>query len=56
MQAQYLRVRDVAELCGVTPHTVRSWLKAGLLQGRRIGPRGHWLIDAAILFPGESRS
>lgn len=41
----HLKVADVARAMGVTPHTVREWLKLGHLNGSRVGPKGRWMID-----------
>lgn len=34
-----LTVQQVAEQVGVTPSTVRMWIKLGLLPAQRVGPR-----------------
>jgi excisionase family DNA binding protein len=55
---------EVAELCHVSPPTVKRWLERKLLKGYRVGPSGHWrillpdLVDFMqshhIPFPSES--
>lgn len=37
-----LTVKEVAELFGVHPETVRNWLRSGRLEGRRVGWK--WFI------------
>ena len=32
MPEQFLRVREAAELWGVTPTTIRRWIKIGLIE------------------------
>ena len=42
MSAEYnysATMQDVADEFGVHPRTVRRWLYAGIIQGKRIGPR-----------------
>ena len=34
---KFYTVQEVAEALNVTPQTVRSWIKRGRLQGKRIG-------------------
>lgn len=38
------RVKDVAELLGVSPDTVLEGMKAGRLPGVQPVPRGHWIV------------
>ena len=40
----WLRIKDAAKYCGVSPRTLRSWLKAGLRHSRL--PSGTILIKA----------
>ena len=46
-----LKPRDVAEMLGVDPTTIRSWIRDGILPARRTRPQvgraraaGHWRI------------
>lgn len=51
----YLRVDDVARRLGVTPYTVRLWLREGRLAGYRISDRAGWRIteEAVAAFMQE---
>lgn len=40
----FLTVSQVAARYGVHAVTVRRWLRSGVLQGIRIGERGHWHV------------
>jgi len=39
---RWMTTQEIAEEMGVSPSTIRRWLKDGRLQGRRIGRR--WLV------------
>ena len=43
----YLNIRQAAELLKVHPNTIRNWLKAGELPGKKIGRL--WRISAAAV-------
>ena len=36
---EYLTAEEIAAKFGVTPATVRNWIKAGILTGKKIGGR-----------------
>lgn len=40
-------LRDVARAFGAHPQTVRRWVRAGILGGRKAGPRNHkvWVTE-----------
>jgi len=42
--ADYLRVREAAELLGVSPSTIRNWERAGKLPARRHPLNGYRLF------------
>ena len=51
----YYTVEEVAVLAGVTPYTVRRWLREGRLKGKRFGLR--WRIEkdsVSEILPDES--
>lgn len=51
----YYTVEEVADLAGVTPYTVRRWLREGRLKGKRFGLR--WRIEkdsVSEILPDES--
>ena len=51
-----LQVKEVAELLGIHPNTVRIWADSGVLRAYRIGPRKDRRIPlTAIKFMLESR-
>lgn len=35
----YLRVTDAAAQLGISPRTLREWIRRGVLPGYRLGPR-----------------
>jgi hypothetical protein len=43
-------VRALAEVLGAHPQTVRRWVRAGVLSGRKAGPRNHklWFTEADL--------
>lgn len=47
---RWLSLHDVAQRTGVTPRTVRRWLRSGLLPGRQLGGRcAHWRVEEGEL-------
>lgn len=42
VRERLMKVSEVAEMFGVTPATVREWLKAGILKGNKINK--HWRV------------
>ena len=44
-----LRVKDVAELLGIHPNTVRVWADSGVLTSYRVGPRKDRRIPFAAI-------
>ena len=52
----YYTVEEVAVLAGVTPYTVRRWLREGKLKGKRFGLRWRIEKDAVLeILPNESK-
>ena len=52
----YYTVEEVADLAGVTPYTVRRWLREGKLKGKRFGLRWRIEKDAVLeILPNESK-
>lgn len=49
---EYLTVEQVAKTMGVTPGTVRAWLRTGKMAGTR--PGKDWRIPASALDPKPS--
>jgi excisionase family DNA binding protein len=49
---------EVAELYGVTRHTVYEWLQTGRLAGMKVsdGPRAKWRVSPAALDAFEAAS
>jgi excisionase family DNA binding protein len=43
MGLNYMRIGEVASICGVSTATVRRWIKTGKLLAYRL-PRGHYRI------------
>lgn len=52
----YYTVEEVADLAGVTPYTVRRWLREGKLKRKRFGLRWRIEKDAVLeILPNESK-
>lgn len=45
---KHYTVNEVAEICKVTPYTVRAWLKSGKLRGTKISPKA-WRVPKESL-------
>lgn len=39
-----LSAGEFASRLGVSPKTVRKWLRDGEVRGKRVGDKGHWLV------------
>jgi len=50
-----LALREVAEYCRVSPHTIRSWVKKGRLKPLRICRRLLFHPDEVARFIAEAR-
>ena len=48
MAENLYNVKDVAKIIGVHPYTVQRWLRTGVLQGNKVGPR-HWRVGESAL-------
>lgn len=44
-KVKLLRIRQVAEMLGVNPETLRRWDRDGTFKAIRIGRRGHRMYD-----------
>lgn len=46
-KVKLLRIRQVAEMLGVNPETLRRWDRDGTFKAIRIGKRGHRMYEEA---------
>jgi len=45
-KSEMITTNEFASRIGVTPAAVRKWLKAGIIKGKKIGPR-RWFIPTS---------
>jgi len=50
-----LKLREAADRVGVSPDTMRRWVKAGMVPATRVGPGGQFRIKAAELLAAVER-
>lgn len=39
--------REAADKLGVSPYTVKRWIREGHISAKRVGPYGHWRVPAS---------